>query len=270
MRSGMLNDISVVIVTKNEAQRLGKCLQALKDFPSVLVVDSESSDCTVEIAKAQGAEVIHFQWNGQYPKKRQWCLDQLSLKDWVLFVDADEFMTPALVREIETLKFDKAGYYIRGRYVYDGRLLRFGLLNNKLALINRHKIAFPVIDDLDLPGMGEIEGHYQPVLKNTEDKIGQLQHPLIHQAYHQNWLARHERYAAWERGMDRKRAWPHDQRLTKRIFRAIPLRPLTAFAHCYFLKLGFLDGSAGFGFARSRARYYAMISWPSKGRADAA
>lgn len=266
MRAGMPKDISVIIVTKNEERRLDKCLKALCDFDHIVVVDSKSADKTQEIAKAFGAEVVNFIWNGQYPKKRQWVLDNLQLRDWVLFIDADEIMTPALAEEIFTLRKDAAGYFIRGQYVYKGRMLRFGLRNNKLALINRHKMMFPVVDDLNLPGMGEIEGHYQPVLKDV-GSIGQLQSALIHEAYDQDWLARHERYAAWGRGMNAKRAWPDDFRFIKRVFRTLPFKPFIAFLHSYILKLGFLDGIAGLQFALSRARYYTMISKPSKATA---
>ena len=270
--------VGVLIVTRNEAPRIMRCLDVLKDFDEVVVVDSGSTDDTATFARAAGARVENFLWDGGYPKKRQWCLDHLSLRhDWVFFVDADEIVTPELVKEIRTL-FDppsprpspggrgsyRAGYFVRGAYVRGGRVLKHGLRNNKLALFDRRKIAFPVVDDLDLPGMGEIEGHYQPVLK-IPGWIGQLEAPLLHEACDDPaaWLARHERYAAWESGMNRKRAWPRDpvrwRQFLKTVFRTLPGRPLWAFLHGYVLKRGFLDGRAGFDLARDRFRYYGMI-----------
>ncbi len=273
--------VSVIVTVKNEAQNIGRCLAALGDFDEVVVVDSHSEDGTAAIAAQAGAQVEQFRWNGRYPKKRQWCLDHLSFRhDWVFFVDADEIVTDALVREIEALfaggSPGAAGYFVPGRYVLGGRPLRFGLRNNKLCLFDRRKMMFPVIDDLDLPGMGEIEGHYQPVLQSGHEgaPIGQIRAPLLHYAYDENWQARHKRYAAWEAAMNARQAWPRDpvqyrERL-KRLFRSAPGRGLIAFAHCYFWKGGILDGRAGLAFALSRYRYYRLItaaaSGASKGR----
>lgn len=260
--------VSVIIVTKNEAERIGECLKGLKEFDDVIVVDSCSDDETRSIAERSGARVVDFRWNGAYPKKRQWCLENLDLKyEWVLFIDADEHMTPVLADEIRILDFSCAGYFVPGRYVINGRPLKFGLKNNKLALFDRSKIEFPVIDDLNIAGMGEIEGHYQPVLKPAfqKDRIGQLRHSLNHLTAidDESWAARHTRYARWERGMNDNNAWPRDpmafrQRL-KQLFRCLPGRPFWAFSHSYFAKLGILDGAAGYKFARSRYKYYQMI-----------
>ena len=260
--------VSVLIVTRNEEKRIGRCLEALRDFDEVVIVDSGSIDSAAVLAVSLGARVENFVWNGRYPKKRQWCLDNLSLKhDWVFFVDADEVVTKELVEEIRTLQKDGAGYFITGLYVIDGKTLKHGLHNSKIVLLDRRLMAFPVVDDLDLPGMGEIEGHYQPVLKPAfrAAKIGALAAPLLHHAHDDpaGWEARHRRYAAWERGMNARNAWPADpipwRQTLKRLFRALPARPAWAFLHCYVLKAGFLDGKQGFKLAAGRYRYYRMI-----------
>jgi glycosyltransferase involved in cell wall biosynthesis len=257
--------VSVIVNTKNSDRVLDECLTALKDFGEVVVLDSASTDKTRDLAKKYGARLEDFAWNGQYPKKRQWALDNLNLKhDYVFFVDADEIVTPELIKEIAALDFSCAGYYVRGRYKFEDKVLRFGLANNKLSLFHRAKFEHPVINDLDIPGMGEIEGHYQPVLKNKSEKIGQLKNALIHDAYDDGWMAKHERYAEWEAMMNKRRAWPQEnsgQRAAlKRIFRATPLRSLVAFIHCYYFKLGLLDGGRGYRFAQSRAFYYLAIA----------
>lgn len=260
--------VSVLIVTRNEASRIERCIEALQGFDEIIVVDSGSTDGTAGLARTAGARVENFSWNGQYPKKRQWCLHNLSLRhDWVFFVDADEIVTPHLIKEIQSISFDRAGYFISGLYVIDGKIMRHGLRNNKIALLNRRRMEFPVINDLGLPGMGEIEGHYQPVLKPefARTGIGYLRAPLLHHAHHDpaGWEERHRRYAAWERGMNARNAWPADpvpwRQALKKIFRASPARPLLAFLHCYVWKRGFLDGKPGWRFACSRASYYAMI-----------
>lgn len=275
--------VSVIIVTKNEALRIARCLSCLQHFSEIIVVDSASTDRTVEIAAVHGARVVDFAWNGAYPKKRQWCLDVLSLQhDWVFFVDADEDVTPELVREIAALELDQdrpeAGFFVHGHYVVNGGVLQWGLCNNKLALIDRRKMEFPVVDDLDLPGMGEIEGHYQPVLKpqHKAAPIGQIRAPLQHYAEIDGpaWVARHLRYAAWEAGMNVRQAWPKEistfRQFLKTVFRRLPARAEIAFLHSYILKAGFLDGAPGFILARSRWRYYRMILNASKARASSA
>lgn len=270
--------ISVVIVTKNARHQIEACLKPLRDFDEILVVDSHSTDGTKEkCLRVKGIEVIDYQWNGQYPKKRQWILNHVSLKnDWVLWIDADEIVTPSLICELETLfssNFDEKGFFLDGKYVYNGKKLDYGLINSKLALFNTNYIEFPVIDDLECPGMGEIEGHYQPIFKETVPKsvkkLGKLRSYVIHDAYADpmRWKARHERYAQWEAAIDKKgiRAQLTNaetsryRKFLKMIFTNVPAKPFIAFIHCYFLKRGFLDGAAGFGFARSRAHYYRSV-----------
>lgn len=270
--------VSVLVITKNEEDRLVKCLAALSEFSEIIVADSSSTDNTVAIAESMSARAIDFRWNGGYPKKRQWCLDNIDFRhDWIFMVDADEIVTPELCHEIRDLfrdgAPDAAGYFVQGRYIRSGQVLYYGLRNNKLALLNRHKMEYPVVDDLDIEGIGELEGHYQPVLKAEYQgaAIGSLRTSLFHEAYHggiERWEDRHRRYAQWEAAMDLRGAWPQDpspwRQKLKMLFKAMPFRPLAAFAHSYILKAGFLDGRAGYLFARDRARYYKIIAAEKK------
>lgn len=264
--------VSVVIATKNESERIAECLRPLKNFQEVIVVDSHSLDGTAETARSLGVRVVDFNWNGAYPKKRQWILDHLpTLSDWIFFVDGDEIITKALEQEIAHL-FEKepscAGYFIKGQYKIGDKLLRFGLQNNKLALLNRRKIEFPAVDDLDIPGMGEIEGHYQPILRSEffGEKIGALNSSLIHLACEdkRGWAFRHEKYARWEVGMNQKKAWPCDpvqwRERAKVFLRGSRFRPEVMLLHSYVFKLGFLDGHAGWELALGRYRYYKRIA----------
>ncbi len=266
-------NISVIVVTKNEERQIERCLHSLAAFDDVIVVDSGSRDRTKHLAAQCGAKVVDFKWDGKYPKKRQWCLDYLVLKhDFVFFMDADEVATPSLIEEMGARTLDAAGYFIKGTYILKGKALRFGLKNNKLCLIDRRKMMFPVIDDLDIPGMGEIEGHYQPVLKEgfETEKTESLKHGVLHYAYEDEraWAFRHEKYARWEMGMNEKEAWPEDpvphRQKMKDFFRTMPYRPQAAFLHSYVLKAGFLDGKEGYHFARSRAKYYELLDHQRK------
>lgn len=256
--------VSVLIVVREEAKNLPRCLRALEPFDEIIVIDSNSGDGSEEIARSFGAEFVSFIWNGAYPKKRQWCLDHLSLKhERIFFVDGDEEVTPELCAEISALDWKCAGYFIKGRYVLGGRALKFGLKNNKLCLFDHRMIEFPMIDDLDIEGMGEIEGHYQPVLKTSYQRahIGQLKNTLLHHALEdeQRYDCKHAGYAAWEEKMHERRAYPRDplayRRFIKRVFSCVP-RSIAAFLHSYILKAGVLDGREGFLLARKRFLYY--------------
>lgn len=262
--------VTAVVITRNEAANLPQCLAALSGFGQVIVVDSGSTDGTPDLAAAKGATVVHYRWNGAYPKKKQWCLENLAFAyDWVLMVDADEIITQALAEEISiaTSTGNAAGYFIDGRYVFLGRPLRFGLRNRKLCLFNRHRVHYPPCPDLAVATMWEVEGHYQPVI---DGPVGGLRNFLWHadQKPFYAWIERHNRYSDWEAqlladadGVHRlfsHESWP--RRTAKAIFRALPGRALFAFLHSYVWRLGLLDGATGLHFALARAFYYWQVA----------
>ena len=108
-------NVTVVIPTRNEARHLARCLDAVRRFSEVYVVDSHSTDSTVEIARAFGAEVVQFDYHGGWPKKRQWALDSLPFEnDWVLLLDADEVLTPDLADEIGEAIRDPQSQWVLG------------------------------------------------------------------------------------------------------------------------------------------------------------
>lgn len=273
--SSVLLPITVIVVTKNEADQITRCLAALSNFEQVIVVDSGSTDNTKELALTAGAEFIDFQWNGRYPKKRQWCLDHLDCRhDWVFMVDADEVVPPSLVQELIAIWHrsdghtpQEVGFFIKGRYIVEEQRLKYGIMNNKLALFDKTKMRFPDIEDLSFPGMGEIEGHYQPCFidKDSAYSIGQIQTALDHYAIENwdDWHKRHEGYADWEAHMTLYDCWPQDpvkwREYAKCTLRTSPLKPFVMFVHSYLFKRGILDGIAGFTLARSRYAYYALI-----------
>jgi glycosyltransferase involved in cell wall biosynthesis len=257
--------VTVIVTTKDEEKNIARCLGALKDFDEIIVVDSESADGTREAVERMGVTVIPFRWNGLYPKKRQWCLDNLALKhDRVFFVDADEVVTPELAREIASLDWRCAGYFVRGAYVVDSRVLRFGIQNNKLCLFDRRKIEFPVVDDLDIPGMGEIEGHYQPVLKKgfETEKIGRLKNNVLHYAVEdrERYRQRHENYIVWKRGMKEKLTLPSDpvfwRRGAKTVFGYLPFRGIAYGVYFYIWKLGIFEMNHNREIFRETLKYY--------------
>src|SRR5262245_24014580 len=119
--------VSVIVPVRNEARNLGRCLNSLRRVGEVYVIDSQSEDTTVEIARSYGAKVVQFHYRGGWPKKRQWAMDTLPLEfDWIFLVDADEAMTLELTEEIRwAIQDEKAdGYYVGLQMHFLGRRLR--------------------------------------------------------------------------------------------------------------------------------------------------
>lgn len=264
--------VSVIVMTKNEEKNIEKCLHSLRDFGEVFVVDSGSTDRTVELAEKNSAKVIQFRWNGKYPKKKQWSLEQVPAAfDWVLFVDADEEVTPALTDEIRSL-FENGspesgidGYFIPFNYVFMGRELRHGQKVIKLALLRRGHARFPEYDDLDAETMWEVEGHYQPVL---DGQARWLKSAILHRDHDTlfHFFDRHNRYSDWEAHLRIKRfaqaqhdTQPGIRGVLKSLFQKLPLQGLIYFVYYYLLRGGFLDGRAGLDFAVAKAFYYWQI-----------
>ena len=191
-------------------------------------------------------------------------MEFLSLKhDRVLFVDADEVITPELKNELKNLDWCADGYFIKGQPVWNGRPLANGLWNNKLALLDRRKFKFPIVDDLDIPGGNELEGHYQPVGIGPVT-VGQLIYSMIHDCQ-RGWEKRHENYARWEAGMMARQGFPPDpvarREMLKKIFRQMPFRGPAMFLYSYVFKNGWRDGEAGLDYARAKAKYYRAINY---------
>jgi len=261
--------VSVIVMTKEEERNIAKCLRSVEGFDEVFVVDSDSTDRTCAIAGAMGAKIVRFRWNGAYPKKKQWCLENLPFAhDWVLYVDADEEVSPQLAEEIGGLMGagpKHAGYFASYNYVFLGRVLKHGHQVYKLVLFDRHEGRFLDYDDLDAANMWEVEGHYQPQI---EGGVGVLRNRMLHNDHVSlfHYFERHNRYSDWEAVLRAKgelvrpeETQPGMRRIMKKVFAALPLKGLAAFLHSFVLMLGFLDGRAGFHFALARAFYYWQI-----------
>lgn len=259
--------IGVIVLAKDEEAGIADTLAHLQDFAQVIVVDSNSSDRTVEISKSMGAEVVNFTWDGAYPKKKQWSLDNAGSRyGWVLLLDADEYPTEELIRELRALtprlSETTPAYDINLTYRFAGKLLRFGHRVTKRSLLLRTMAAFPEVDDLGAPGIREVEGHYQP---QTERRIGTLKGRLVHDDKDpvRTWFDRHNRYSDWEAYLRTAPAARHEiasKRTTKgRVFDAIPFKPALFFLYSYVARGGFLDGRAGLDYATALSMYYWQI-----------
>lgn len=263
-----ITNISVIVLTKNEEAGLGNTLEKLSRFEDVVVVDSQSDDRTVEIAAEHGARVVSFEWDGRYPKKKQWSLDNAgALNKWILLLDADEYPSRSLLNELtqldSTIADDpKAAHDINLLYRFAGRYLRYGHVVTKRSLLHVDRSRFPVVDDLNAPGIREVEGHYQPEVSGA---IGRLAHRIVHDDRDpvSSWFARHNRYSDWEAHLrldDQLRTEIASKRTLKgRVFDAVPFKPVLFFTYAYIARAGFLDGRAGFDYAMALSMYYWQI-----------
>ncbi|MGK5629103.1 glycosyltransferase family 2 protein [Streptomyces sp. URMC 123] len=254
--------IVVAIPTKNEAENIARTVRSVIDHvEAVVVVDSHSTDDTCEIAAKLGAEVVPYTWDGRYPKKKQWCLDHVRPEiPWLLFLDGDETPSAALLAELRAVfsrPVEVAAFDIPLGYWFAGRRLRHGYTIVKRALLDRTRCHFPVLGDLDAPGMGEQEGHYQPVAES----VARLRSPIEHEDLDpvRTWFDRHNRYSDWEAWLELHPDVKEQIRRAKtrqgRLFHRAPLKPLVSFAYAYVYRRGFLDGRAGLDYALAMSFY---------------
>src|SRR5262249_53010059 len=139
-----------IVPVRNEAENLPRCLEKLNDFEEVVVIDSASTDNSAQIARDFGATVLDFRWNGQFPKKRNWCLRNHRFRtEWVLFLDADEVVTPKFIDELRRVTADSGynGYWVTYHNYFMGRLLRHGDKFRKLPLVRLGRGEFEQIDE---------------------------------------------------------------------------------------------------------------------------
>ncbi len=257
--------VSVIIPVRNEAKNLPRCLAALTEVGEVYVIDSQSTDETVEVARTHGAHVVQFHFQGGWPKKRQWAMNTLPLAyDWILLLDADEVLTPELSEEIrDAIANSNAqtpaikGYFIQLRTSFLGRVLYRGDVGLwKLSLFRRGQGRYECrLKDQDA-SMADMEVHEHVVVDGA---TARLRHPLIHHNLESlsRYIRKHDEYSNWEsrvllqRGEDaelppsirgtqaQRRRW-----LKRKLF-AVPGSPVLLFLYRYIFRFGFLDGVPG-------------------------
>lgn len=253
--------VSVIIPVRNEAANLRRCLESLRGVGEIFVIDSQSNDETVEIARSFNATVVQFHYHGGWPKKRQWALDTLPLAyEWVFLLDADEAFTPELNAEVHRAIQNRAvnGYYISLRMHFLGRRLRHGGADFcKLSLFRRGKGRFECrLRDQDA-SMADMEVHEHVIVEGNTAK---LRNPLSHYNVESlsRYIRKHDEYSNWE-----AQAWlskesssgglppslfgnqAQRRRWLKKKFLGAPGSPLLFFLYRYVFRLGFLDGVPG-------------------------
>jgi len=236
--------LSAVLITRNEEGNLGACLASLSGVADeIVILDSESTDRTVAVAEAAGARVVRHRFDG-FGAAKQRALE-LATGTWVLSVDADERVTPALADEIHrTLATEPpvSGYLVRRDVFFLGKRLRFGGMGNDwvLRLFRRAGARFslsPVHEHVEIPG-----------------RPARLDATLEHHAY--RTLAEHvekmNRYTDIQAQMKSGNGVRYRNWMWVRL-------PWEVFARCV-LRLGILDGTAGVIFATMSA-YSAWLKY---------
>lgn len=269
--------VSVLIPTKQEEANISKCLASVSWADEIFVVDSNSTDRTVEIARGMGARVVPFQWDGTGPKKYNWSLENLPFShEWVFVVDADEEATPELGEEIGRVLSSPsayAGFSVRFEYFLMGQRIRHGDPLVKPILFKHRLTRY---EKMDVPEVKEydIEVHEYPLVNGS---VGRLKSRMLHRDWSDlhHHFARHNIYSDWEallrtryrdrdtRGEIQPRLFGDEgqqRRFLKRLFLACPGKPWLYFLYAYFLRMGFLDGRAGFTYIALKSIYWYEVS----------
>jgi glycosyltransferase involved in cell wall biosynthesis len=271
--------VSVLIPAKNEQENLPACLASVARADEVFVVDSQSSDRSAEIAERHGATVVQFQFNGRWPKKKNWSLENLPFRnEWVLIVDCDERITPELWDEIAIAiqNPDYSGYYLNRRVFFLGQWIRHGgkYPDWNLRLFRHQNGRYENLNTEEIRNTGDNEVHEHVLL---DGKVGYLNQDMLHIDFRDifHWLERHNRYSNWEArvyynlltGMRESGTIGANlfgdavqrKRFLKTIWVRLPFKPMLRFILSYIIRLGFLDGKAGYMYARLLSQYEYQI-----------
>jgi len=258
--------VSILILTLNEEQNLPACLASVEWSDDVVVFDSFSADRTAEIAQQSGARVVQRKFDN-WAAHQNWANENIGFKNrWVFYLDADERMTRELKEEIlaisgaEDLK--PVAYYCGRKNYFCGRWIR-------------HAYPPSMIMRFFVPSQVRFERLVNPT-PVIAGEHGYLENMFLHYNFSKGlteWFDKHNKYSLLEAKegvqvlLTRGRGWrdlfSHDpfarRKALKRLSFCFPCRPMLRFVYSYFLKLGCLDGVAGFRYCCMLSIYEYMI-----------
>jgi glycosyltransferase involved in cell wall biosynthesis len=261
--------VSVLVPIRNEAANLQRCLDSVKWADEIFVVDSQSTDGSLAIAREYGAHVVQFHFNGTWPKKKNWALENLPFRnEWIFVLDADEVLPPGAEEEFARAisnAGETAGYWINRRFLFMGRWLRHSYYPNWNLRLFRHSLGrYEKLTDANTHS-GDNEVHEHVIVQGP---TGRLRCEMDHYAFPsvEVFVEKHNRYSNWEARVsaDRRlagsasaiRSGPVERRRKlKLLSQHLPCRPLLRFLYIYIWQKGFLDGREGYYFARLHAMY---------------
>ena len=262
--------VSILIPIKNEAANLPRCLASVAWADEIFVVDSQSTDGSQQIAERHGAKVVQFEFNGIWPKKKNWALENLPFShEWVFILDADEVMPPEAEAEFRAIVSDAqhaiAGYWINRRFMFMGKWLRHAYYPNWNLRLFKHRLGrHEKLTDVDTQS-GDNEVHEHVIVQGG---TARLRCEMDHHAFPSVgvFVEKHNRYSNWEArvALDRylRAGAAHLQkgdvgvrRKLKQWSQMLPFRGLLRFLYVYIVQRGFLDGREGWYFARLHGFY---------------
>jgi glycosyltransferase involved in cell wall biosynthesis len=259
----------VLIQTHNEECNLPHALQSVSGWANkIFVVDSGSTDGTLEIARQFGAQAIHHDWEG-YAGQKNWAIANLPWESpWILILDADELVTPELRREIEAIvarpveNVRQSGFYINRIFIFMGRKIRHcGYYPSwNLRLFKR--------------GLAKYEDRRVHEHMLVDGPTAHLKGLLLHEDRRglEHFIAKHNRYSTLE-AQELYRGhvpWPgvgpfiSDQMVRRRFLKTrvlpnLPVPWLWKFFYMYIFLEGFLDRAAGWNLCFFVATYEYFI-----------
>lgn len=261
-----MQDITVIILTKNEERNIENCIKSAKQIAKrIIVVDSGSSDQTVELARVNDAEVVYHDWIG-HAKQYNWALDHCGINtEWVFRLDADEMISKELADEIhEELGIEQCknivGYEMRWRIYFMDKWIKHG---------GTHK---PYFLRLFRYGKGRVEEKLMDEHIIVSGEVKKLKQDLIHHDYKglDAWLNKHICYSQLELEMysiqNAEKSYNHiegneAQKKKRSIYYRLPIffRAKLYYWYRYYLQLGFLDGKEGRIFLFMQAYWYRYL-----------
>ena len=255
-----------MIFTLDEEIHLPSCIESLRWTDDIIVVDSFSKDATEAISRSAGARFFQHSFQG-FGSQRMWALANTQPKyEWVLILDADERVMPELAEELARVVPNApqsvAAYRLKRRFHMWGRWLRHSSLYPSwvVRLVRRDRVRY--ID----------RGHAETQVVDGETR--DLEHDLLDENLKgmDEWHARQARYADKDARFEleeqnRPVGWssilsrdPLERRASlKRLSMRAPMRPFLYFMYSFFVRGGFLDGSAGLRFCLLKSRYQGMV-----------
>ncbi len=262
-------DLTIVIPVKNEELNLPGCINAIgQNFAkNIVILDSNSNDGT-KLITGDNIELVDFVWDGSFPKKRNWYLrNHTPATQWVLFLDADEYITDAFKNEVAkkiNSNDNKVGYWLNYSIYFMGRQLKGGYPLKKLALFKVGAGEYERIDESKWSKL-DMEIHEHPILKG---ETGIIKSKIDHRDFRgvDHYMNKHQEYASWEAAryqkdindIGKRLTWTWKQKLKYRLMRS-PLIGPVYFLGSYIFMGGFRDGSIGLAFAILKMSYFTQV-----------
>ena len=263
-------DVAVIVLTYNEEVNIAQALDSVAGWArEIFIVDSFSTDRTLEVARPYGCHITQHKFD-HYARQRNFALDELPIRsEWILFLDADEWLPDALKQEISTAlaaRPEANGFYLNRRLIWMGRWIKRGYYPSWILRLFRR-------------GKGRSEDREVNEHLIVEGPTAQLQEPFIHEDRKgvTDWIAKHNDYASrsarallsaepepgnleieakWSGTQAQRKRW-----LRYRVWNRLPplIRPFFYFLYRYIVKSGFLDGRQAFVYHFLQALWFPML-----------